>query len=176
MISARLQLEKDYKTAMQKQEQKIELANRMYELVSRHIERLDSQVMTSSTLNKADWIKKAGPHQRTKRLDHHTNNGGIRKRIHHSSRPNPTLAAYHGGGGGGGGLNGMSSSTADMIDPNEPTYCYCNQVSFGDMIACDGENVSLLLLSRSIAAKRLILLNLNNSANGNGFIIVVWVW
>eukprot|EP00268_Persea_americana_P042491 TRINITY_DN4253_c0_g1_i3.p1 TRINITY_DN4253_c0_g1~~TRINITY_DN4253_c0_g1_i3.p1 ORF type:complete len:140 (+),score=22.34 TRINITY_DN4253_c0_g1_i3:1041-1460(+) len=22
-------------------------------------------------------------------------------------------------------------------DPNEPTYCVCNQVSFGDMIACD---------------------------------------
>ncbi|CAG5109541.1 Oidioi.mRNA.OKI2018_I69.chr2.g4062.t1.cds [Oikopleura dioica] len=23
------------------------------------------------------------------------------------------------------------------IDPNEPTYCYCDQVSSGDMIACD---------------------------------------
>eukprot|EP00252_Welwitschia_mirabilis_P013902 TRINITY_DN3077_c0_g1_i2.p1 TRINITY_DN3077_c0_g1~~TRINITY_DN3077_c0_g1_i2.p1 ORF type:complete len:225 (-),score=58.67 TRINITY_DN3077_c0_g1_i2:152-826(-) len=26
------------------------------------------------------------------------------------------------------------------IDPNEPTYCVCNQVSFGDMVACDNEN------------------------------------
>lgn len=26
------------------------------------------------------------------------------------------------------------------IDPDEPTYCICNQVSFGDMIACDNEN------------------------------------
>lgn len=26
------------------------------------------------------------------------------------------------------------------IDPNEPTYCICHQVSFGDMIACDNEN------------------------------------
>lgn len=26
------------------------------------------------------------------------------------------------------------------IDPNEPTYCICGQVSFGDMIACDNEN------------------------------------
>lgn len=25
------------------------------------------------------------------------------------------------------------------IDPNEPTYCTCGQVSFGDMIACDNE-------------------------------------
>ncbi|XP_042516568.1 PHD finger protein ING1-like [Macadamia integrifolia] len=23
------------------------------------------------------------------------------------------------------------------VDPNEPTYCYCNQISFGEMIACD---------------------------------------
>ncbi|KAL0436793.1 UNVERIFIED_CONTAM: PHD finger protein ING2 [Sesamum radiatum] len=28
------------------------------------------------------------------------------------------------------------------IDPNEPTYCVCHQVSFGDMIACDNENVN----------------------------------
>ncbi|KAK1310462.1 PHD finger protein ING2 [Acorus calamus] len=26
------------------------------------------------------------------------------------------------------------------VDPNEPTYCVCHQVSFGDMIACDNEN------------------------------------
>lgn len=24
--------------------------------------------------------------------------------------------------------------------PNEPTYCYCNQVSFGEMVGCDGED------------------------------------
>ncbi|GKV19450.1 hypothetical protein SLEP1_g29711 [Rubroshorea leprosula] len=23
------------------------------------------------------------------------------------------------------------------VDPNEPTYCFCNQVSFGEMVACD---------------------------------------
>ncbi|KAH9925299.1 uncharacterized protein B0H18DRAFT_1009544 [Fomitopsis serialis] len=26
------------------------------------------------------------------------------------------------------------------IDPNEPCYCYCNQVSFGVMVACDNAN------------------------------------
>jgi hypothetical protein len=26
------------------------------------------------------------------------------------------------------------------VDPDEPTYCYCNRVSFGDMIGCDAEN------------------------------------
>lgn len=47
----------------------------------------------------------------------------------HSTRPNPAI-----------GHNGALSEIG--IDPNEPKYCYCNQVSFGDMVACDGENVS----------------------------------
>lgn len=30
-------------------------------------------------------------------------------------------------------------------DPNEPRYCICNQVSYGDMVACDNEDVSISL-------------------------------
>ncbi|THU64772.1 hypothetical protein C4D60_Mb01t29960 [Musa balbisiana] len=33
-----------------------------------------------------------------------------------------------------------SADVDQPIDPNEPTYCVCHQVSFGDMIACDNEN------------------------------------
>lgn len=29
-----------------------------------------------------------------------------------------------------------------LVDPNEPTYCICNQVSYGAMIGCDNEDVS----------------------------------
>ena len=39
------------------------------------------------------------------------------------------------------------STEADMtIDPKEPTFCLCNQVSFGQMIACDDPDVSILIL------------------------------
>ena len=51
----------------------------------------------------------------------------------HSSRPNPALEH-----------NGVLPELE--IDPNEPKYCYCNQVSFGDMVACDGENVMFLFI------------------------------
>jgi hypothetical protein len=27
-------------------------------------------------------------------------------------------------------------------DPNEPRYCLCNQVSYGEMVGCDNEDVS----------------------------------
>ena len=31
---------------------------------------------------------------------------------------------------------------SEPIDPDEPTYCLCDQVSFGEMIGCDNEDVS----------------------------------
>lgn len=32
------------------------------------------------------------------------------------------------------------------VDPNEPTYCICNQVSYGEMVACDNPGVSTYIL------------------------------
>lgn len=29
------------------------------------------------------------------------------------------------------------------VDPNEPTYCFCNQVSYGEMVACDNPDVRI---------------------------------
>ena len=35
------------------------------------------------------------------------------------------------------------SDVLDMpVDPNEPTYCLCHQVSYGEMIGCDNPDVS----------------------------------
>jgi hypothetical protein len=48
-----------------------------------------------------------------------------------------------GGGGAGGGIPAsgpVAQSPLDIaIDPDEPTYCTCRQVSFGEMIACDND-------------------------------------
>ena len=38
---------------------------------------------------------------------------------------------------------GHSADVLDMpVDPNEPTYCLCHQVSYGEMIGCDNPDVS----------------------------------
>lgn len=45
--------------------------------------------------------------------------------------------------------------TSDMpIDPNEPLYCYCQQVSYGEMVACDNEDVSLLVVGCLVCRRR----------------------
>ena len=37
------------------------------------------------------------------------------------------------------------SDVLDMpVDPNEPTYCLCHQVSYGEMIGCDNPDVSIV--------------------------------
>lgn len=46
------------------------------------------------------------------------------------------------------GENGLvveANSDDWSYDPNEPRYCVCNQVSYGDMVACDNEAVSAFI-------------------------------
>lgn len=42
------------------------------------------------------------------------------------------------------GLLVEQTTDSEWFDPNEPRYCVCNQVSYGDMVACDNDSVSRL--------------------------------
>ena len=43
----------------------------------------------------------------------------------------------------GGQIQIAPQDVLDMpVDPNEPTYCLCRQVSYGEMIGCDNPDVS----------------------------------
>lgn len=35
-------------------------------------------------------------------------------------------------------------------DPNEPRYCLCNQVSYGEMVGCDNDDVSTLYINGDV--------------------------
>lgn len=48
------------------------------------------------------------------------------------------------------------------VDPNEPTYCSCHQVSYGEMIGCDNPDVS---------PKLAFNFTQNSSVRSNGFIL-----
>ncbi len=41
-------------------------------------------------------------------------------------------------------LTGASDVLDMPVDPNEPTYCLCHQVSYGEMIGCDNQDVSII--------------------------------
>lgn len=43
------------------------------------------------------------------------------------------------------------SDVLDMpVDPNEPTYCLCHQVSYGEMIGCDNTDVRLVVSCKNL--------------------------
>lgn len=45
------------------------------------------------------------------------------------------------------GLGGVSEYDSDLpVDPNEPTYCTCKRVAFGEMVGCDNNDARLLSL------------------------------
>lgn len=50
-------------------------------------------------------------------------------------------------------------------DPNEPRYCLCNQVSYGDMVGCDNEDVSFLfIISKTFRHQKLSICKILNTA------------
>lgn len=56
------------------------------------------------------------------------------------------------------GMAPHPSDVLDMpVDPNEPTYCLCHQVSYGEMIGCDNPDVSFHSLSMILYNFRYLL-------------------
>eukprot|EP00299_Pterocystis_sp_00344_P009357 c3915_g1_i1.p1 GENE.c3915_g1_i1~~c3915_g1_i1.p1 ORF type:complete len:166 (+),score=33.24 c3915_g1_i1:217-714(+) len=92
-------IETQHKECLKLCKEKIDLANRAYDVIDNHIRRLD------------DYLSRFENELRE--------TGGAE-----SQKDNQTKED--------------DSKDVDMpIDPNEPTYCICHRVSFGEMVACD---------------------------------------
>lgn len=133
---------------------KVQLAIQTYELVDKHIRRLDSDLARfeaelkdkapQSQSSDSDTQKKKG--RRNQEKDRRKSKGRptpssdeevpktVKKKMKTQTQPefqfsgvsNLPLSITH------------PSDVLDMpVDPNEPTYCLCHQVSYGEMIGCD---------------------------------------
>ncbi|KAJ8279221.1 hypothetical protein COCON_G00062870 [Conger conger] len=124
---------------------KVQLAMKTYEVVDKHICRLDADLarfekelkeklaVSSQESPEGRALKKdirslkdkKGPKGRGQKV---SEEDSPRKKKFKHSRPEikDSVLAVH------------SSDVLDMpVDPNEPTYCLCHQVSYGEMIGCD---------------------------------------
>ena len=98
---------------------KIELATQTYDLIDKHIRRLES-------LSGAQSIQQSQAKETESKGDSKTN-----KKSHKSAGFDTPES----------GACTPKPFTVDMPpDPNEPKYCTCQQVSFGEMIACDNKD------------------------------------
>ncbi|XP_073730050.1 inhibitor of growth protein 5b isoform X2 [Misgurnus anguillicaudatus] len=136
-------IENAYNKCKEYSDDKVQLAMQIYEMVDKHIRRLDAdlarfendlqdkldsgiQDSSDEKLSRKDKkIKeKKGSHGRDKKES--DQDSPKHKRQKNGPTPNISEALMH------------PSDVLDMpVDPNEPTYCLCSQVSYGEMIGCD---------------------------------------
>lgn len=75
------------------------------------------------------------------------------------------------------GETAVNSTEDEMIDPDEPRYCICGDVSHGSMIACDNQNVSSKqCLPPPPPFFSLMILTLHYSATRSGSMSNVSTW
>jgi len=139
-------------------EDKVQLAMQTYEMVDKHIRRLDADLarfeqelkekaLSGSTLSKKESMKEKRKNKSKKGSDKRgadddDDEEPPKKKKKNSNAINtipepvklmatlpsvlPSFSVTH------------ASDVLDMpVDPNEPTYCLCHQVSYGEMIGCD---------------------------------------
>ncbi|XP_062109026.1 PHD finger protein ING1 [Humulus lupulus] len=124
-------------------DEKVALAEQAYELVDTHIRQLDqilkkldedirrekeSALASGSPAASLDGGRKSGKGGEGGR--------GGRKKTRQSTTAASTEAAT--------ALSNLTGMDLDIpVDPNEPTYCSCKQVSYGEMVACDNPSCSI---------------------------------
>lgn len=103
-----------------------------------------SNIGASSSLNAQNNKKQSNAGKKKKRKSGRSQSGM-------SSGGNGTGGGNGGNGGNGSGSAGNSGHQGnalrhddtppmdETIDPDEPTYCLCDQISFGEMILCDND-------------------------------------
>ncbi|KYN43055.1 Inhibitor of growth protein 4 [Trachymyrmex septentrionalis] len=138
---------------------KVQLAIQTYELVDKHIRRLDSDLarfeaeIQDKTLNsnRAQEESNASKKGRKKLKEKEKRKKGTvvssedeAKNARKKQKKGGSVASASSTGAVGSGAQvdatalGHPADVLDMpVDPNEPTYCLCHQVSYGEMIGCD---------------------------------------
>jgi len=106
-------------------EKKAQLAVLNYDLIDQHIRQLDAEIRV---------IEQAM-----------TNNGD--PKLQEAIGGQFSSSSTRGGDGKGGRRSTRLEAEREEghtdIDPNEPVYCVCRQVAFGEMIACDNEDCAI---------------------------------
>lgn len=151
---------------------KVQLAIQTYELVDKHIRRLDSDLarfeaeIQDKALNNNRVAEESGASKkgRKKLKEKEKRKKGTAgassedesKSIRKKQKKGGSVVSSATTGAVGSGAQtdaslGHPADVLDMpVDPNEPTYCLCHQVSYGEMIGCDNPDVSYTFFNHFI--------------------------
>ncbi|KAI3980419.1 hypothetical protein MKX01_003958 [Papaver californicum] len=115
-------------------DEKVALALQAYDVVDEHIQQLDQYLrkFDEELRRDASGIAAVNP-------DNSVNSGDTGKGRRKKTRSAAAAAAA-------AAVVPADTPSMDLdlpVDPNEPTYCFCNQVSFGEMVACDNPDCKI---------------------------------
>lgn len=83
----------------------------------------------------------------TQKGEEHAKAQQAKKQAHH-----PASSSQSGTGQSPGAVGDATDDGAPPVDwaydPNEPRYCLCNQVSYGEMVGCDNNDVRRMIYLR----------------------------
>lgn len=134
-------LREELKEACNYGDEKVDLAVQTYDIVDKHIRRLDQDLKKFE--HEIEMQKKQIAQQYPNQISDNDiispNNYIVQdKKANGNQRPgrprkytDPITDEI------------MPKSFEMPIDPNEPTYCICNRVSFGEMIGCDNPDCEI---------------------------------
>jgi len=140
-------IQKMFKQSKEFADDKVQLAIQTYELVDKHIRRLDNDLakfesemkekgrlsQTESEEEEVDEGKKKKPKKTGDGKKKKVKDDKKKKRQKGDKTDSASIVNVV-------GMLQVPQEVLDMpVDPNEPTYCLCQQVSYGEMIGCDNQ-------------------------------------
>jgi len=120
---------------------KVNLAIQTYEMVDKHIRRLDADLAKFESEMKEAGGRLSQTESEGEETDREKKQKQKKKKssavaIVKEEKPKTPLVPAS--------LNVSNTDTVPIVDmpvdPNEPTYCLCQQVSYGEMIGCDNQD------------------------------------
>jgi len=142
-------IQKMFKKAKEISDDKVKIAIQTYELVDKHIRRLDGDLAKfesemkekgrlSQTESEEEEPEQTDKKGKKKNLKDSKKKKG-REEDKKKKKPKNQKADFS--GSQATSTLQVPTEVLDMpVDPNEPTYCLCQQVSYGEMIGCDNQD------------------------------------
>merc|ERR1712083_71194 len=116
-----------FKKAKELSDEKVNIAVATYEMIDKHIRKLDSDLAKFES-----EMKDKGRLSQTESEEEEVDDKRKKKKAKKVENLTTPLISYVG--------SGVPQEVLDMpVDPNEPTYCTCQQV-YGEMIGCDNQD------------------------------------
>ncbi|XP_047138572.1 inhibitor of growth protein 4 [Hydra vulgaris] len=140
-------IEKAFQKSREYGDDKVQLAVQTYEMVDKHIRRLDSdlsrfeeELKSQRQQQQEQQQQQSGEETDNRKRKLEKNESLKKKKIKKDEQieiPKSNLVTS---------ATPLITMATDMnvldmpVDPNEPTYCLCHQVSYGEMIGCDNND------------------------------------